>query len=176
MKGTLQGRLEFQPAIVVSKWQIRVLSLPDWKHMTFLFAVVRCIPPGGLLWKYTSAGCKALGVNPCWLELIETIITSALTSQLSWAAARCLAGNSMWQFGFGAHPSARIHKHAARTWESEQTVRQPSVLFPHHIHPSSWDASCPTAPQLSHLGSQIGSCGMIFTFVTLWQLHWTCVF
>lgn len=93
--------------------------------MTLVCAGLRRNPQGGLLWKHTGAGCGAVGVNPCQVELIEIIITSAVTSQSPWAAARCLAGNTMWQFG-GQPPRmcthTQAHWQAPRTWASEPTL------------------------------------------------------
>lgn len=110
LRGTLQRGLAFQRAIVVSKRQIRGSSPSDWRQMTFVLATVKDIPQRGSLQKYTGAGCKALEVNPCWLESTYTTNTSTIACRLFWAAARCKAENMLVTiFLFGVQSTARTH-------------------------------------------------------------------
>jgi len=113
------------------------------------FAVVRDIPQGGLLWKHTSAGYQALGVNPLLARInghrnylrTNELVVFLLTSRLSSREQETLGDN----LGFGTvRPST--HEHTARNPNGRaNTLAAASELFAHHIHPFPWDASCPTS-------------------------------
>ncbi len=107
---------------------------------------------------------SGFGGQPLLNGIIETIITSTLMSQFSWAAARCLAGNSMWQCGFGVHPSVFTHTLQKPEWVSKHfSSRQCSplttVIHLPEMPPVIQHRSFPT------FGAKWEA--VIFTFITL---------